>query len=59
MAKKFTKSVHAAVPGSQVSFDTDSLAAPCSSYPASADLYYDVAALAKAVDFLVVMDCAL
>ena len=59
LTKKFTKALHEAVPGCQVSFDTDSLAAPCSSYPASADRYYDVAALADAVDFLVVMDCAL
>ena len=55
LAHRFTVAMHAAVPGSQVTFDTDSLAAPCSGNPSRPDYIYDVAALAKAVDFLVVM----
>ena len=58
LAETFTKAIHGAVPGSQVSFDTDSLSAPCSSYP-SPSYHYDVARLSDVVDFLVVMDCAL
>ena len=55
LAHRFTVAMHDAVPGSQVTFDTDSLAAPCSGNPSRPDYIYDVAALAKAVDFLVVM----
>ena len=56
LARRFTAAMHAAVPGSQVSFDVDSLAAPCSGNPTKPDYIYDVVGLAKAVDFLVVMD---
>ena len=56
LTARFTAAVHAAVPGSQVSFDTNALAAPCSGNPSRPDYVYDVAGLAKVVDFLVVMD---
>ena len=56
LTARFTAAVHAAVPGSQVSFDTNALTAPCSGNPGRPDYVYDVAGLAKVVDFLVVMD---
>jgi di-N-acetylchitobiase len=56
LARRFTAAMHAVVPGSQVSFDVDSLAAPCSGNPTKPDYIYDVVGLAKAVDFLVVME---
>jgi hypothetical protein len=38
LARRFTAAMHAVVPGSQVSFDIDSLAAPCSGNRASRGL---------------------
>ena len=50
LTERFTTAMHAAVPGSQVTFDTRSLAAPCSGNPPNPKYTYDVAALAKARD---------